>query len=88
MVKQMSRDVFEYLEFLSQERYRSVILHAQPEVSPLVTRFAKKVCANSGGKYLDLLDLFIKTTELKENIDGYGPENFRMLMIEQSNRAT
>lgn len=85
MVKLMSLDVFEYLAFLSQERYRSIILHAKPNLSASVTRFANKVCKTSDGKYLDLLDFFIKTKELRENIDGFSPENFRVLMMEQSN---
>ena len=85
MVNLMSRDVFEYLSFLAQERYRSIVLHDKPEKSPIVTRFANKVCTHSGGKYLDLLSLFIQNTELSENIDSFSPEDFRMLMIEHSN---
>jgi len=84
----MSRDAYEYLAHLEQERYRAVILHAAPEKGLLVTQFAKKVCAQLGGKYLDLLDLFIQTKELSEHIDRFGPEEIRELLIEQSKGQT
>lgn len=84
----MSLDAYEYLAHLEQERYRAVILHAAPEKSSSVTQFAKKVCAQLGGKYLDLLDLFIQTKELSEHIDSFSPEEFRELLIEQSKGQT
>jgi hypothetical protein len=80
----MSRDVYAYLAQLEQERYRAILLHAAPEKGPSVTRFAKKVCTQLGGKYLDLLDLFIQTKELSEHIDRFNPEEFRKLLIGQS----
>ncbi len=84
----MSRDVYEYLAHLEQERSRAIILHAAPEKGLLVTQFAKKVCARLGGKYLDLLDLFIQAKELSEHIDRFGPEEIRALLIEQSRGQT
>jgi hypothetical protein len=80
----MSRDVYEYLAQLEQERYRAIILHAEPVKGQSVTQFAKKVCTQLGGKYLDLLDLFIQTKELSEHIDRFSPEKFRDLLVEQS----
>ena len=80
----MPRDVYEYLAQLEQERYRAIILHAAPEKGPAVTQFAKKTCTKLGGKYLDLLDLFIQSKELSEHIDRFSPEDFRKLLIEQS----
>ena len=84
----MPRDAFEYLAHLEQERYRAIILHAAPEKSPAVTQFAKKVCRQLGGKYLDLLELFIQMKELSEHIDRFSPEEFRKLLIEQSKGHT
>jgi len=81
----MARDVYAYLAQLEQERYRAILLHAAPDKGTSVTRFAKKVCMQLEGKYLDLLDLFIQTKELSENIDRFNPEEFRKLLIEQSN---
>jgi hypothetical protein len=84
MGAKMSRDAYEYLGHLEQERYRAIILHAEPDKGPAVTQFAKKICKQLGGTYLDLLDLFIQTKELSEHIDRFGPEEFRKLLIEQS----
>lgn len=80
----MPRDVFTYLNHLDQERYRAVIVHAPPEKGTSMTRFAQKVCAQSGGRYLDLLDLFIENQELSAEIDRFSPEKFRTLLIAQS----
>ena len=84
MGSKMSRDAYGYLAHLEQERYRVIILHAEPEKGPSVTQFAKKICAQLDGKYLDLLDLFIKTKELSEHIDRFSPEELRKLLIEES----
>ena len=80
----MSLDIFEYLTHLDMERYRAVILHAAPEKGTAVTKFAQKVCAQAGGKYLDLLDLFITNQELSQQIDSFSPHKLRALLIENS----
>jgi hypothetical protein len=80
----MPLDALEFFAHLEQERYRAIILHAEPEKGPSVTQFAKKVCVQLSGKYLDLLGLFIQTKELSEHIDRFSPEEFRELLIEQS----
>jgi len=81
----MPNDVLEYLKLFSQERYRAIFLHADPTQSLLVTNFAKKICTATSGKYLDLLNLFIETKELNQKIDSFSPEDFRKLLIGQSN---
>lgn len=81
----MSQDALKYLAQLEQERYRAIILHAAPEKGAAVTQFSKKICTRLGGKYIDLLDVFIQTKELREQIDRFGPEEFRKYLIEQSN---
>lgn len=80
----MPLDVFMYLNHLDQERNRALILHASPELGLSVTRFAQKVCAQTSGKYLDLLDLFVQNPEMSARIDGFSPEKFRTLLIEQA----
>lgn len=80
----MPTSVFDALNSLEQERYRAVILHAVPEISPSMTHFCKKVCKQTNGKYLDLLGFFIQSLNLSENIDSFGPEKLRELLINQS----
>jgi len=84
----MPLDVYEFLSHLEKERYRAVVLHSAPEKGVYATQFAKKVCTRLGGKYLDLLDYFIQTEELSEQIDRFSPEEFRELLIDQSKEET
>jgi len=79
----MPINVFDYLSHLEQERYRAIILHTTPENGPFLTLFSKKICEQSNGKYLDLLELFIQSKELRESIDSFSPEKLRGLLIEQ-----
>ena len=80
----MPISVFDALIRLEQERYRAIILHDIPEKSPSLTQFCQKVCKKTNGKYLDLLEFFIQSPNLSENIDSFSPEKFRGLLIEQS----
>ena len=80
----MAIDIFEYLKHLDQERYRAIILHTAPEKGIALTRFVIRVSEKAKGKYIDLLNLFIKTKELSENIESYEPENLRNFLIEES----
>ena len=80
----MPISIFEALVSLEQERYRAVILHSVPEKSPSMTHLCQKVCKQTNGKYLDLLDFFIQSQNLSENIDSFSPEKLRGLLIEQS----
>jgi hypothetical protein len=80
----MPFDAFEYLKYLDQLRYRAIILHATPEKGTAVTRFVQSLCRKANGKYLDLLELFIREEQLRGNIDSFNPEKFRALLIEQS----
>lgn len=80
----MPEDIIEYLKCLDLERYRGLIIHTTPEKSAALTEFCQKVCRGTGGKYLDLLDFFIQSKNLAENIDRFGPEKLRELLVEQS----
>lgn len=80
----MAINVFETITHLQQERYRSAILHTVPEKSPYLSQFCQKVCKQTNGKYLDLLELFINSNDLSESIDRFNPEKLRELLIQQS----
>lgn len=80
----MTINVFDYLKRLEQERYRAVIIHVVPKWSPNLTVFNKKICSQVNGKYIDLLDFFIQSPELHENIDSYSPEKLKTLLIQES----
>jgi len=49
-----------------------------------LTSFCQKVCQQSNGKYLDLLEYFIQNHSLSENIDTFGLEKLTELLKEQS----
>ena len=80
----MTQDIFDYLTSLGQERYRAVILHAEPNLGPQVSRFVQKVCASVDGKYFDLLDFFINNPDLSARIDSFGPVKLRDLLVEHA----
>ncbi len=80
----MPISVFAAISHLEQERYRALIIHAVPEKSPSMTHFCQKVCKQTDGKYLDLLEFFIQSPNLSENIDSFSPEKLRGLLIDQS----
>lgn len=80
----MPISVSDALISLEQERYRAVVLHAVPEKGPSMSNFCQKVCKQTNGKYLDLLEFFIHSPNLSEKIDSFSPEKLRELLIEQS----
>lgn len=80
----MPVDIFEFLTQLDQKRYRSILLHAAPNLGPAATRFCQKFCQPAGGKYLDLLEHFIQSPALSQSIDVFSPEKLRSLVLEQS----
>jgi len=84
MGENMPISVFDTINHLEQERYRAVVLHTSPDKSPSMSLFCQKICKQANGKYLDLLELFIQSPALSENIDRFSPEKLRGLLIEQS----
>lgn len=80
----MPNNVFDTLDRLMGERFRTAIIHATPEKSPALSAFSQKVCQRTGGKYMDLLELFIQTPSLSEKIDIFGPGRLKDLLVEQS----
>ena len=84
MGNKMSINIFDYLINLEQERNRVIILHTPPDKGPELTQFCKKICTKLDAKYLDLLEFFIQSEELREKIDTFSPEKMKGLLIEQS----
>lgn len=84
----MPSNVFDTLVHLKRERYRTAIIHAAPDKSPSLSSFSQKVCQQSNGKYLDLLDYFIQNPSLSENIDTFSLEKLLGLLKEQSKGQT
>lgn len=84
MGENMPISVFATLAHLDQERHRVIVIHAAPDKSPSMSLFCQRFTKEANGKYLDLLELFIQTPALSENIDGFSPEKLRGLLIQQS----
>lgn len=80
----MPFSVFDTLSHLDQERYRVIVIHTAPGQSPSMTLFCQRFCKQANGKYLDLLEFFIQSPNLSENIDTFNPEKLRGLLINQS----
>lgn len=80
----MPISVFDTLAHLEQERYRVIVIHAVPEKCTSMSSFCQKFTKQANGKYLDLLELFIQSPALSENIDSFSPEKLRSLLIQQS----
>lgn len=83
----MPLDIFTYLRSIDQGRYRSIVLHAPYQQSEMMSAFVKKVCQQSNGQYLDLLDFFISSPTLSSQVDTFSPEKFRELMVERSSNS-
>lgn len=84
----MPINVFDTITHLRQERFRAVIIHVAAEKSPSLTAFCQKLCMQTSGKYLDLLEFFVQAPALSESIDSFNPERLRNWLIEQSRRQS
>ena len=78
----MGKDILKIVDSLGRERYRSIIIHAPPEMGPRCSNFGKRLAERSGGQYVDLLDYFIQHPELSEQIDRYGLERLTTLIMD------
>lgn len=77
-------NIFDYLKELHQERYRVLLIHTEPLSSSQLSRFGQKLSKHSGGKYLDCLNFFLNSPQLADSLDRFSPEQFRTLLIQQS----
>ena len=82
----MGVNLLEYLELLGQEKFRAIILHAPPEKSPELSKFADKLMKHKNIAALDLLADFQNDPLLSSDIDRFGPEQLRTLLVEQSGK--
>jgi hypothetical protein len=80
----MGFDIFQVVNDLGNERYRSIIIHAKPEYGQVMSKFAEKLSQKANGKYIDLLEYFIENSELSESIDTFGVEKLFSLLKEFS----
>ena len=80
----MGVNLLEYLELLGHVYFRAIILHAPPEKSPELSKFANKLLNHKEGAALDLLAYFQDDPELATVIDRFGPEQLKVLLVEQS----
>ena len=80
----MGKDILKIIDSLGDERYRTLIIHAPPESGPMMSKFGQRIAEVRGGSYVDLLDYFIENQELSAQIDRFGPEKFKEMLIELS----
>jgi hypothetical protein len=80
----MGLNLLNYLEFLGQEKFRAIILHAPPDKSPELSKYANRLLSNKGGAGLDLLAYFQENPQLASDIDRFGTEQLKTLLVEHS----
>ena len=77
-------DLLQYIKSLGSEKYRSIIIHASPDKSAVLSGFAHDLSRASDGELLDLLNYFYDHADLASEIDQFTPEKLKNLLIEKS----
>ncbi len=77
-------DLCQFIQSLGSEKYRSIIIHASPNKSAVLSEFAQNLSKAANGDYLDLLDYFYDHADLASKIDQFNPEKLKNLLIEKS----
>jgi hypothetical protein len=80
----MGLDLLSYLNDLGQEKFRAIIVHAPPHKSPDLGKYANRLLSHKGGIALDLLAFFQEDPQLASDIDRFGPEQLKSLLVERS----
>ena len=80
----MPIEISETINHLAQERYRAIIIFTAPDKSSELSVFLRKVARTNNGKYLDLLDVFINSPELRTSVDIFSVEDMRRTLIQES----
>ena len=80
----MGVDLIEYLNLLGQEKFRAIILHAPPDKSPELSRYATRLLSHKDGAALDLLDYFQEEPKVASDIDRFGPEQLKTVLLDRS----
>lgn len=68
-------DIEEFLRLMRRERYRCFVIHAPPREGK--TKFAKRVADRVKCDYLDLLQEFASTPDLKNKVDQFAPRDLK-----------
>jgi len=80
----MGLDLPIYIKALGQEKFRAIILHGSPTKSPELSKYANKLLRHKDGASLDLLAFFQEKSQLASDIDRFGPEQLKSLLVEHS----
>lgn len=80
----MGIDFRDYFTRLGQEKFRAIIIHGPPSMGWAMSEFGVKMARSVGGTYCDLLSYFLARPDLAETIDRFGLEQFKELLLEQS----
>lgn len=80
----MGVDLLDYLNVLGQEKFRAIILHAPPAKSPELSKYASRLLSQKSGIGLDLLAYFQEDPQQALNIDRFGLEQLKNLLVEKS----
>lgn len=80
----MGVDLLDYLDLLGQEKFRAIILHAPPDKSPELSKYANRLLRHKGGSAIDLLAYFQEDPQRASDIDRFGPEQLKSLLVEHS----
>ena len=80
----MGVDLLEYLNLLGQEKFRAIILHAPPDKSPELSKYSNRLLSNKAGAALDLLDYFLEEPKVASDIDRFGPEQLKTVLLDRS----
>ena len=80
----MGVDLVKYLDLLGQEKFRGLILHAPPAKSPELSKYANRLLSHKDGAALDLLDYFQEEPKVSSDIDRFGPEQLKIVLLDRS----
>lgn len=82
--RKMGIDLLDYLELLGQEKFRAIILHAPPDKSLELSKFVSRILSHKDGADLDILAFFQADPQLASDIDRFGPEQLKALLVDMS----
>jgi len=80
----MGIDIQEYLTKLGQEKFRSIIIHTNPQSYASLRHYACQIHDKIGGGYLDVLSYFIADSQLATEVDRFTPDQFKTLLQDKS----
>lgn len=72
-------DIFQFIDVQSRESFRAFFIVGRANSGK--SRFARKVAEQALGYYLNLLELFMKRSDLSEMIDSFRPEQLERLLL-------